>query len=116
MEVLLMINLKITMIDGSEMLIKNSVANSAMEFINLVFKPYAVTMNWVRIIKGTVININNVRSVVEISEAELTKPEDLIEDDIVILPGEKENEEITPEGEVIEDMVEKVIEEPAQVA
>ena len=111
-----MINLKITMIDGSEILIKNSAANSAIEFINLVFKPHAVTMNWVQVIKGTIININNVRSVVEISEGEATKPEDLIENDVVVLPGEKENEEITPEGEVIEDMAKTEIEEPAKVA
>lgn len=97
-----MINLKITMIDGSEIFVRNTNSNSAIEFIRMTMKPGAVQAKWVEIIKGTVINTDNIRSIQEISESEIPKPEDVIIDDVVVLPGENVNKEITPKGDEIE--------------
>lgn len=112
-----MINLKITMIDGSEIFLKNRSATSAIEFVRFMMKPGGVRAQWVEIISGTVINTDNIRSIQEISESEIPTAEDMIIDDVIVMPGEKENQEITPDGEEIEDKAEKdQIPKPAQVA
>ena len=112
-----MINLKITMIDGSDILIKNHNVGSAIEFVRLMLKPSGVPVGWIEVMNGAVININNIRSITEISEPEIEAAADRIQDDVVILPGEKENEEITSSGDKVEDGdKEKPIPEPTESA
>ena len=98
-----MINLKLTMTDGSRMLIKNHMAASAIEFVRIMLKPGAVQAKWVEILPGTVINTDNIRSIEEISEGHAPTAEESINNDVVEVPEEKVNETVVPEDEKIGD-------------
>jgi len=65
-----MINVKITMIDGSEYNIRN-IADNIKDFYKRVLAPYGTQMTFVEIIKGELINTVNIVSIKELTDEDV---------------------------------------------
>lgn len=97
-----MINVKITMVDGTEFDIRN-IADSVKDFHKKVIAPYGTNMSFVEILPGTLICVVNIVSIREMSEEEVNKlntPEEA-EDEVV---GLTETEVIVEEDEDEKDL------------
>jgi hypothetical protein len=66
-----MINVKITMVDGSEYNVRNY-ADSITEFYKRVFAPYGTNVLFLEILPGVIICSGNVVSMREMSEEEVS--------------------------------------------
>jgi len=89
-----MIEIKITMVSGKEYKIRNFEANNLLEFTRLGLK---VSSNiWYEILPGELINVNNIESLeLFVEEVKDEVPEELGDKEEVILPKDKENEEVS---------------------
>jgi len=67
-----MINVKITMVDGSEYNVRN-IADNIQDFYKRVMAPYGTNMTYVEIVKGDLINTGNIVSIREMSDDEVNK-------------------------------------------
>ena len=67
-----MIELKITMIDGKEFNIRNP-ANSIKEFIRNAFMPDGGQLLWYEVVRGEQIQVDNIISIRELSETEVSE-------------------------------------------
>ena len=75
-----MINIKITMVDGSEYKIRN-IADSVTDFHKKVIAPYGTNQSFVEIIPGELIFVANIISIREMSDEEISKlnePEEVV--------------------------------------
>jgi len=75
-----MINVKITMVDGTEYNIRNS-ADNIKDVHKRVIAPYGTNMSFVEILQGTLIATSNIVSMRELSDEEVTKlnePEEIV--------------------------------------
>ena len=73
-----MINVKITMVNGSEYNVRN-IADNIQDFYKRVMAPYGTNMTYVEIVKGDLINTGNIVSIKEMSDEEveeMNKPEE----------------------------------------
>ena len=98
-----MINVKITMVDGSEYNIRN-IADSVKDIYKKVIAPYGTNMSFVEIIPGTLIITANIISIREMDEEEVAKLNEPEEPEVVV--GLTETEVI------VEDLVSEQVEEP----
>jgi len=93
-----MINVKITMVDGSEYNVRN-IADNIQDFYKRVMAPYGTNMTYVEIVKGDIINTGNIVSIREMSDEEveeMNKPEKMVD-----ITNTKVEEMNKPEEEVI---------------
>lgn len=67
-----MINVKITMVDGTEYNLRNY-ADSIKDFYKRVFAPYGTNMMFVEILPGTLICAENIISMKEMTDDEVAK-------------------------------------------
>ena len=67
-----MINVKITMTDGTEYNIRNS-AQNIKDAYKRIMAPYGMVMGFVEILPGTLISTDNVVSIREMSDEEVEK-------------------------------------------
>lgn len=100
-----MINVKITMVNGTEYNIRN-IADSVKDFYRNAIAPYGMGMSFMPVIGGTLINTANIVSITEMSEeevAELNKvdadPVEGIEEVIGLRETEVEVENLETEPE-----------------
>jgi hypothetical protein len=76
-----MINIKITMVDGSEYKIRNMIADNVKDFHKAVIAPYGTNQSFVEIIPGELIFVANIISIREMSAediAKLNEPEEVV--------------------------------------
>ena len=76
-----MINVKIIMTNGFEYNIRN-IADNIKDFYKRVMAPYGTNMVFVEIIKGELINTENIVSIREMTEDEVNSIDDVEEDDV----------------------------------
>jgi len=67
-----MINVKITMVDGTEYNVKN-IADSVKDFHKRVIAPYGTNMSFIPIMPGVLIYTGNIVSIREMSDEEVIK-------------------------------------------
>jgi hypothetical protein len=65
-----MINVKIVMVNGDEYNVRN-IADSVHDFHKRVIAPYGTNMSFVEILPGTLIGVNNIVSIRELSDEEV---------------------------------------------
>ena len=65
-----MINVKITMVDGTEYNIRNS-AQNIRDAYKRIIAPYGTNMSFVEVLPGTIISTSNIVSLRELSEEEV---------------------------------------------
>jgi len=93
-----MINVKITMVDGTEYNIRNS-ADNVKDVYKRVMAPYGTNMSFVELMPGVLITTANVVSIRELSDAEvdkLNKPE--VEEVVGLTETDVEVENLETEG------------------
>lgn len=77
-----MINVRITMVNGTSYTIRN-IASNIKQFYKNVFAPFGTTIKFIELIPGEIINTDNIVSMVELTDYDISKEyeEDLEDED-----------------------------------
>jgi len=98
-----MINVKITMVDGSEYNIRNGLAASVHDFHKMVIAPYGTNLALVEIIKGTLISVANIISIREMDDEEVISLDKPDNEEVEEVTGLNETEIKVEKSEEVEE-------------
>ena len=86
-----MINIKITMVDGTDYNVRN-IAGTVKEFYKNAIAPYGMGMSFVEVVTGELINTANIVSIREMDEEEVAKLNEPAVEEPEIIVGLRETE------------------------